>query len=946
MFFRNIIITLFFLLQSFLSAQPLNTYSFGIEANFPKPDLNDMSLEEKVAQMIMVRVSGKFYNNPSYSYNSIKQLIQDYKVGGVIMFYADIHGAFHNINLFQNWSDIPLLIGSDYERGLGQWMDGGTLFPSNMAIAATGDTRNAYSQGEVIAREAKHLGVHVVFAPVLDVNNNPSNPIINLRAYSDIPNIVSEYGNSFINGIQDNGIFACAKHFPGHGNTNIDSHSSLPVINVDKNTLYKNELYPFKSAIENGIDMIMIGHLVVPSLDPSQKPSTHSKRIITNILKKDLSFSGLVITDAMEMGALSSNISNDESVIRAVEAGSDILLLPIDAVSSIDAIKNAVLNGRIDESRIDQSVSKILKLKENAGLFNNEGFPSWTNIEQFIGSSKHKNIAKKITAESITLVKDDRKIVPVKPEKINKLCHIILSIDDNAKDYLKNFSRDINRTVDNTTEIFINYELDDYLIKKTIDKAINSDVIIVSSLVRIRMDKGVSTIVPSHLRFLKQLKEKTKKPILLISFGSPYIDSYDYFDSYLATYGYGPVSVKAAADAIFGREDISGKLPIDLNEKYQKGTGINRTKRISEFKKKDSYGYDLETAFAVIDSAILNKIFPGAQIFISKGENILAHKGFGSYTYDLNSRKVDTSSIYDIASITKVMSTVPLSMKLSEKKKLSINSYVNEYFPTFKGKYKDQVKIKHLLTHSSGIKGYVQYFKVKEVNDEEDIISEILNRDLEFMPGEEFEYSDLGFILLKNIIEKSNRSDFESLASRWIYTPLNMNNTYFNPDKNIKNIVVPTEYDSIYRNRLVQGEVHDENAFMIGGVSGHAGLFSNAWDIAIFGKLFLNEGVWLGKRHFNSSTIRKFLKKQNMPIGSDMALGWDTPSLYGSSAGDYFSNESFGHLGFTGTSLWVDKKNEIIIVLLTNRVHPSRDKKGIYGIRREFHNKVMQEILN
>ena len=923
----------------------IGSYNYTI-SNYKKPKLSNMTLDEKIAQMIMVRVSGKFYNNPSYSYDSIKELIQDYKVGGIIMFYADIHGAFHNINLFQSWADIPLLVGSDYERGLGQWMDGGTLFPSNMAIAATRVEKNAYKQGEIIAKEAKSLGVHAVFAPVLDINNNPNNPIINLRSYSDSPDIVSKFGVNFIEGIQDQGVIACAKHFPGHGDTDIDSHTSLPTIHVDKKTLYENELFPFKAAVNNNVKMIMAGHLIVPSLDPSHKPTTHSERILTGVLRKDLGFKGIVITDAMEMGALSSNISNDESVIRTIEAGSDIVLLPIDAISSIKAIKRAVKDGRISEKRIDESVERILKAKEDVGLFNKQGFPDWSNIENLVGSSEHKRYAKKITAESITLVKDDKKTIPLKPEKINKLSYIVLSTDDNTKDYLKKFSRDIVRTVNNVNEVFINYKLDQYLIDKIIDKVYDSDIILISSLVRISMNKGISTIDPSHLNFLKKLKEKTDKPIVLVSFGSPYMDSYDYFDAYITTYGYGPVSVKAAADAIFGREKISGKLPIDLNKTHNKGVGLKRLKRLSEFKINKNNKYKLDFAFAVIDSAIQNKIFPGAQIFISKGEDIIAHKGIGTYTYEQSSSKVDTSSIYDIASITKAMSVVPIVMKLVEKKRLSIRSYVSEYYPDFISDYKKDVKIEHLLTHSSGIKGYIQYFKIAQINTEDEVIEDIISRDLEFKPGSKFEYSDLGFILLKDIIEKANRSDFENLTSRWIYKSLGMSSTYFNPESYLKDRLVPTEYDSNYRKKMVHGIVHDENAFMIGGVSGHAGLFSNAWDIAIFTKLFLNDGVWLGKRHFNKSTIRKFIRNQNMPKGSDMALGWDTPSPYGSSAGDYFSNNSFGHLGFTGTSVWADKEKEIIIIMLTNRVHPSREKKGIYGIRREFYNRVMKEILN
>ena len=920
--------------------------------NKPIDQLNNLSwknlsLDEKIGQMIMIRISGKFHNSSDYAMKDVLYLINEHKIGGLIMFYGNIHGAYHNINLFQESSKIPLIVASDYERGIGQWMsDGGTLFPSNMAIAATGDSNNAYNQGQVISQEAKAMGVHLILAPVLDINNNPNNPIINLRSYGDNPSTVSEFGVQFIKGVQDNGLLACAKHFPGHGNTDTDSHSSLPIINVSKDAIEKNELVPFKDAIDADVSSVMIGHLVVPSLDEKNIPATHSYQITTQLLKQNLGFKGLVVTDGLEMGALSTNISNEESVVKSIEAGADILLLPIDVTNAIRSIKRAIDNGRLTEERINQSVEKIWKLKKDAGLLSGKGLPDLNQIDNVVGTKNHKKIANQIAKQSITLVKDEKNTIPVKPEKINSLSHVILSMDDDAKDYLALLSKDIKRTVRNTSEYFLNYSLDDSLIDNFVNKVSKSDVIVVSNLVRIRMDKGVSTIDQTHLKFLKKLKEKTKAPIIAIGFGSPYLDSYDYVNSYLLTYGYGDLSVKAAGNALFGRADISGKLPIDLDSSYTKGVGIEKTKRVSEFKKKVNSKYNLDPAISVIQKAIDDKVFPGAQVFISKGEDILLHSGFGRFTYEQDSKLVDTASIYDIASITKALSVVPLTMKLVERRKLSVNNYVKEYYPQFEGEYKDKVKLAHLLTHSSGIEGYVKYFKDSKVSTEEDILNDILKRDLKFKPGTRFEYSDLGFILLKNIIEKTNRSKFESLLSRWVLHPLKMNNTYYNPSTSIADNIVPTEYDKSFRKKLLRGEVHDENAYLMGGVSGHAGLFSNAWDIAIFTKLFLNEGVWLGKRHLGYRTVNKFLKKQNKPYGSDMALGWDTPSLSNSSAGDFFSNTSFGHLGFTGTSLWADKDKEIIVILLTNRVYPSREDKGIKKVRREFYNKVMEEIIN
>ncbi|MAX12793.1 MAG: hypothetical protein CMG11_01825 [Candidatus Marinimicrobia bacterium] len=907
----------------------------------------NLTLDEKIGQMIMARMSGKFHNSSDYSIQDVKYLIQNYNVGGLIMFYGNVHGAAHNISLFQNLSKTPLLIASDYERGIGQWMsDGGTLFPSNMAVSATGRFSNAYEQGAVIAYEAKSLGVHLVLAPVLDINNNPKNPIINLRSYGDSPDVVSNYGLEFIKGIQDNDLLACAKHFPGHGNTDKDSHSSLPIISVDKKTINQNELIPFKNAIDNNVSSIMIGHLVVPSIDKSNLPATHSYKITTELLKQDLGFEGLVITDGLEMGALSTNISNEESIIRSIEAGADILLLPIDVVNAVRSIKSAIKSGRLKEQRIDQSVEKIWKMKAKLGLFSGKGYPDLESISNIVDIKSHKKIADKIAQESITLVKDDKNSVPIKPEKIDNLSHIILTMDDEGKDYLNILSKEIERTVRNSREYFVNYTLDDTLIENLINKVSNSDVIVISNLVRIRMDKGISTIDKTHLEFIQKLNQKSNCPIIAIGFGSPYLNSYDYIDAYLLTYGYGNISVKAAANALFGREDIVGTLPVDLNEKYFRGTGIKRTKRVSEFKKKANSKYNLESAISVINKAIDDEIFPGAQIFISKGEDVLLHSGFGKYSYELDAKLVDTSSVYDIASISKVVTTVPLVMKLVERRRISINNLVKEYYPSFTGGNKDKVKISHLLTHSSGISGYVRYFDMPGIANEQDILNDILDRDLKLKPGSKFEYSDLGFILLKNIIEKTNRSNFESLVSRWVLNPLKMRNTYYNPSSAQSDNIVPTENDKNFRKRLLKGEVHDENTYIMNGVSSHAGLFSNAWDLAIFAKLFLNKGVWLGKRHLGYGTVKKFLKKQNKPYGSDMALGWDTPSLSNSSAGDYFSNGSFGHLGFTGTSLWVDPQEEIIIVMLTNRVYPFREDRGIKKVRRDFHNEVMKEIIN
>ena len=905
----------------------------------------NMDLEDKIAQMIMVRVRSDYYSSDNYYKKNIDDWIINKKVGGVITFdgNGNVHGMYNNHKYFQDISDIPLLIASDLERGAGQQMKGGTLFPSNMAIAATGDSHNAYLQGEVTAKEAKALGIHMILAPIVDVNNNPNNPIINLRAYSDDADIVSDFGIQFIKGIQDNGLYACVKHFPGHGNTSIDSHTSLPTINSPISELERVELKPFKDAVDNDVKMVMMGHIAMPALDSSSKPASHSYKITTELLVEEWNFDGLIITDGMEMGGATSEAWSGESAIRAVEAGSDIILLPLDVDRTIEAIYNAVLSGRISEDRIDFSVNKILNSKRELNLFDYEF--NFKEMASIVGSKEHLIIADQVASSSITLVKDTKKQIPIKPEKVNRMAHLILTTDDNGNEALKTIKSNVNYTHGNVENIFVNYELSDVLIDDLIKKLKKFDKIIVSTLVKIRMNKGESTVNSTHLKLIQKMSDNNF-PFIVVSYGSPYLNDYSFIDTYICSYGYGHVSQTAVANAIFGRRNIKGILPINLNKKYQRGDGIKVDVSSSIFKNNNEF--DFSSSWDIIEDAIEEQLFPGAQIMIIKNGDILAEKSFGYLTFDNNSKKVDSNTIYDVASLTKVIGTTPVIMKLIKKKYLHLDHEIYQFYPEFRGKLKDKVTIKHLLTHSSGLKPFIEYFKDDNYQNSNHIINDIIaNQELLFEPGTQMKYSDLGMILLMDIAEKVTGREFSELVNSWVFKPMHMKNSYFNPPQNIFDRIPPTEIDNIYRNQVIKGFVHDENAFLMGGVSGHAGIFSNAHDIANYAQTMLNLGIYNGKRIFSRRSIRKITKKQNMPYGSDYALGWDTPSTRGNSAaGDFFSNGSYGHTGFTGTSLWIDPNQEIIIILLTNRTYPTREKDGLsmHQLRRDFHNDIMNII--
>jgi len=905
-----------------------------------------LNLREKIAQLIMVRVRTSFYNSESSYKKKLKRWISEEGVGGVILFHGNgnIHGIYHNIQEFQGWSKTPLIVGSDLERGLAQQIGNqATSFPHPMAVAATGDTLLSYQQGYITAKEGLAVGIHAIFSPIMDVNNNRDNPIINIRAYSDNPQLVSDFGVSFIKGIQDGGAIACPKHFPGHGNTSTDSHTSLPIIPGTREELEKMELYPFRKAINAGAKMVMVGHLAIPGLDSTGTPSSHSKIISTDLLKHEMGFDGILVTDGLEMGSITKNFSVSEACIRAIEAGSDILLLPVSVDKAINSIYDAVSSGRLSEERINQSVKKIWKMKMELGILENSTI-DWSEIENNVGLSENKKISQFIANKAVTLIKNDKKLVPLKPSKLKKITHLILTTDDNGNKTLAGFSKDLSQTHTNVEKILIDYKLNNKRIDRIIDDIKGSSVVVVSMLIRIKMDKGESTIDETHALLLQRLKEEDI-PTIGISFGSPYLPSYDHLDSYICTYGYGGTSLKAAANAIWGRSSIQGKLPVTLNDKYKIGHGIEIKSRRFSFDQ-NSKKYDLKPAWEVIDNAISSEIFPGAQVMVVQDNSIVAEKSFGKFTYSDKSKSIDNKSIYDIASITKVLSVTPITMKLINQGKLSLNHSLDQYYSNLRGTTKGEITVKHLLTHSSGLKPFVEFYKKDPLMSKQTMVENILNLNLDFSPGEKMQYSDLGIILLMDIIEEVSESTLDQLCERWIFNRIGMDNTSYNPDLSLIDNIVPTEEDNYFRNKLLTGEVHDENAYLLEGVSGHAGIFSNANDLAKYGQLFLNGGTWLGNRIFSDNQINDFTTRQELPPGSDRALGWDTPSRNGkSSAGDYFSDHSYGHLGFTGTSLWIDHKNKVIVVLLTNRVHPSRDTKGMYSVRRAFHTEIMKAIL-
>jgi CubicO group peptidase (beta-lactamase class C family) len=484
------------------------------------------------------------------------------------------------------------------------------------------------------------------------------------------------------------------------------------------------------------------------------------------------------------------------------------------------------------------------------------------------------------------------------------------------------------------------------------------------------MNKGIATIDPSYADLLKTLHGRGV-PFIVTSFGSPYLPNYDYVDTYIAAYGYGSVLVEAAANALLTNIDITGRLPVDLDKKLIRGSQNLVYRDDSKLE-----NIDVSYSLSVIDSAIEAKIFPGAQVFISQHGETLVSKGFGYHTYH-KSKEVSTETIFDLASITKVVSATPIVMKLVENEELSLEQPINDFFPGFYKFGKDTIKIRHLLIHESGLSAYHRYFLESKYKGRGDILDNIINRRLTYKPGTEYKYSDLGMILLGTILERIGGNNLHALGKSWFFTPLGMNNTFYNPPANQWKNIPPTErtvipigtsndsfrrkianistrlfgpmkslsYD-IFPRKTAHGYVHDENANLLGGVSAHAGLFSNAEDLGKYGQMLLNDGMVGDKKIIDKDLLSLFTKRQSTVDEANRGYGWDRPDRDGSSsAGDYFSDKTFGHLGYTGTSFWIDPEQELVVVLLTNRVYPTRKNLGIKQVRRKFHNTLIKSIL-
>lgn len=960
--------------------------------------LNSFSLEEKIAQMIMVAA---YSNRDPEHEEEIIQLIRKHKVGGIVFFQGGPVKQAIMTNHFQSVSQTPLLIAIDAEWGLGMRLDSTLSYPRQMMLGAIQDNDLIYQMGKDIALQLKRIGVHINFAPVIDINNNPRNPVINSRSFGQIPDNVLMKGLAYMQGMQDNRLLCTAKHFPGHGDTESDSHYTLPVIPYTIDRLNTVELKPFRECILNGLSGVMVAHLFIPSIDSTPgRASSLSQNITTNLLQNELGFKGLIFTDAMNMKAVSELNEPGEMEVLAVQAGVDIILMPPDAVKAIQAIRREVRKGNISEDEIDRRCKKILAAKKWVGLdqYKPAEIPG---IYEDLHTNDYKYLQSRLVENSLTLIKDESGLIPLKRLDTLRIASIALNANfPNAfQQYLELYT-DVHHKQIVSDSGRVNT---DSLIK-SLDPYNLVIIGIHNTDMRVTRNYGISdetfaliTSISSH------------KCVILNLFANPYsldrLTGINEIDAIIIGYEDDPLSQKFAAQLVFGGIPAAGKLPVSTGQIFKAGEGISTEEGFRlKYSLPEAVGINSKMLYKIDSlafSAIEQKAIPGCQVLAARNGTVFYHKAFGYQTYD-KKRPVLLTDIYDVASISKITGTLPSLIRLTDRGKLNVDSTLSAYLPWLDTCDKGDLVIRDILTHCSGLIPFIPmyYYTLETLDPDDDLISNklssrypyqlsenvFLNKNLKYKDGvysetfsedfpyqvanrlfmnrnyrdsiyywsinsrlsgiKEYKYSDVGYYFFQQVIEELTDTSLYSYVYHNFYKLLGVNLTGYVPlDRFPGDRIAPTENDIYFRRQLLQGYVHDPGTAMMGGIAGHAGVFSNANDLAKIMQMYMQKGLYGGKRYFSETTFDLFNTCIYCSEGIRRGLGFDKPEPDPEKEGPACpgaSPNSFGHSGFTGTLAWADPDAGIVYVFISNRVYPDQDNAKLYDLSTRT---IIQQVI-
>jgi len=956
------------------SGTPPNVRTLGIPPPFlvnetPWADsvFSGLSLDERIAQLMMVAA----YSNRDAKHElAIEQMVRDNNIGGLIFFAGGPQRQAKLTNRYQDVAKTPLLLGMDLEWGLAMRLDSTIRFPRQMTLGALQDDALIEQMGEEIARQMKRLGVQVSFSPVVDVNNNPANPVINDRSFGEDRENVARKGIAYMRGLQKGGVIATAKHFPGHGDTDTDSHLALPMIAHSRTRLDSLELYPFQRLVEEGLAAVMVAHLEVPSLDSTKgQPSTLSKPIVTDLLERELGFRGLVFTDALNMKGVADADKPGEIELRALLAGNDVMLFPQDPAKAIERIRLAVENGEIDRAVIDHKCLKVLRAKEWAGL--QRLAPVETKgLHADLNTKRSELLRRDLYAGAITVLRDNGTL-PIKqldPEHGGRIASLVIG------DSIGNaFQRGLQRYAQVKT-----FRCDKALKRDSLmallHKLEDFDQVIVSvhnTTWRVTKDFGIPETALDIVR-----EVAVKRPTVLALFANPYRLTQAYgaqnLSAVVVAYEETEETQDLVAQAIFGGIGANGRLPITASSYFAQGDGMVRDP-IGRFtytlpETLGMHSADLKAIDEIVASGIKAQAYPGCQVLVAVDGQVIMNKAYGHPTYE-KKRRTRNDDLYDLASITKVASTTLALMRLVDEKCIDLDKPLGFYLPELESEHTAHAKmsLRDILTHQAGLKAFVPFytkllkdgkFRPGAVSDSatethsvriaeglylrnnyrDSLLTWVLDTPLGARG--EYVYSDMGYYLLQEVIERESQQPLDQYVSRTFYRPLGASTLGYKPFERFpKERIAPTEYDVIFRQRQVWGDVHDPGAAMKGGVAGHAGLFGDASDLAIIMQLLVNGGTYGDERYLSDAVVKEFTKCQFCaPNGSGnrRGLGWDKPVRSGGGPTcDCVSYASFGHTGFTGTMAWADPESKVVYIFLSNRVYPNANTNKLLemGIR-------------
>jgi beta-glucosidase-like glycosyl hydrolase/CubicO group peptidase (beta-lactamase class C family) len=923
-------------------------FSFGqYSSNLSEKDwvdsvFNSLSAEQKIAQLMVIRAHSNFGED---HVAKVSELVTKYNVGALCFFQGGPVRQANLTNLYQSLAKTPLLVTIDGEFGLGMRLDSVTKFPYQSTLGAVTDESVVYKMGVAVGEQMKRIGVHVNYAPTVDVNNNPNNPVIGYRSFGEDRNKVARFGVAYMKGMQDAGIMATAKHFPGHGDTEVDSHLDLPVISKSMKQLDSLELFPFKELIKAGVGGVMVAHLYIPAIDKTANRSTSlSKKAITDLLQKKLDFEGLVFTDALEMKGITKFFPAGEAAVQALIAGNDMLCLPEDVPAAIAAINSAIEKKRLKWDDIDDKLEKVLKTKYKLGL-NHSQFVETANLVEDL-NKKTDDIRAIVARNSLTVLRNEGGFFPLDRLQLDKKVAYVGIGSSELNVFGRRLQTDFKADVFN-----FSYQDKEDAANTIVEQVKNggySSVIIGISNYNLRPANNFY-ISPAAIKLWKALQEDTAATFL---FGNVYAaKNFCTARNIVAVYQDDNASQEVAADFLLGRLPAKGKLPVTVCDfKYGAGIAVNNLHTVGTtagWLKIDS----------IVNDALEKRAFPGCIVLAVQNGKVKYHKAFGHFEFSPKSYLVNLRSIYDLASVTKISATTIAVMKLYEDGKLDLNKTLGNYLPIAVGTNKEGLTIRDILLHQAGLNPFISFYKetmdgsgnpsnnfyntgyqpgftipvARNLYLRSDWNDTMLLRIMQSPLGKQgrYVYSDNDFILLGKIVERLSGMRLDEYVQEIFYAPLGMTNTSFKAWQRFGvERIVPTEQEKYFRRQLLRGYVHDEGAALFGNVSGHAGLFSNAYDLSLLYQMLLNNGELGGKRFFKPETIQLFTA-YNSSI-SRRGLGFDKPEKDNATREEAYpsffaSPETFGHTGFTGTCVWTDPKEKLVYVFLSNRVYNTRD---------------------